>query len=100
MHVSRQYLVDTIARKGWAVHELHDFEDDADAFEPLNVAAPPSANCSRYATALTYLVSTSDGSDPMKPTVQQGGKALPARRLGAGSYAVDADPTQGDAVLQ
>ena len=59
----------------------------------------PSADCARYATVLSYLVTTTDGSDPTTLKVQQGGKTLPARRLAKGSYAVDADPTKGDATI-
>ena len=59
----------------------------------------PSADCARYATALSYLITTADGSDPTQLKVQQAGALLPVRRLGPGSYAADADPTKGDATL-
>jgi peptidoglycan/xylan/chitin deacetylase (PgdA/CDA1 family) len=59
----------------------------------------PSADCSRYATVLTYFMTTTDGSDPTTLKVQQAGKTLPVRRLAKGSYAVDADPTKGDATV-
>ncbi|HEX3694884.1 MAG TPA: polysaccharide deacetylase family protein [Polyangia bacterium] len=57
------------------------------------------ANCLTYDTVLSYLVTTTDGSDPTTLKVQQGGKTLPVRRLAKGSYAVDADPTKGDATI-
>jgi hypothetical protein len=59
----------------------------------------PSADCQKYATTLTYLVSTSDGSDPATLRAFQGGAALPSRKLGPGKFAIDADPTKGDATL-
>jgi hypothetical protein len=65
----------------------------------LKFAATPAASCTRYATVLSYLVSTTDGSDPATLKVEQGGMTLPARKLGKGSFVVDADPTQGDALL-
>jgi len=58
----------------------------------------PSADCQRYATPLTFLVSTTDGSDPTL-RVQQGADTLPAKKLSPGHFAVDADPTKGDATL-
>jgi hypothetical protein len=61
--------------------------------------AAPSTGCQRYATTVTYLVSTTDASDPSSLGVQQGGVALPTRKLGPGRFAVDADPTRGDALL-
>jgi peptidoglycan/xylan/chitin deacetylase (PgdA/CDA1 family) len=63
------------------------------------VFAAPGADCQRYATVVSYLVSTTDGSDPAALSVEQGGVRLPARKLGKGSFAVDADPTRGDATL-
>ncbi|HEY2901086.1 MAG TPA: polysaccharide deacetylase family protein [Polyangia bacterium] len=57
------------------------------------------ANCLTYDTVLSYLVTTTDGSDPTTLKVQQGGKTLPVLRLAKGSYAVDADPTKGDATI-
>jgi peptidoglycan/xylan/chitin deacetylase (PgdA/CDA1 family) len=59
----------------------------------------PSADCQRYATALSYIVSTTDGSDPAVLHIQQGSTVVPARKLARGSFAVDANPTRGDAVL-
>ena len=60
---------------------------------------PPSPACTRHATVVTYLVSTTDGSNPAKVTAYQAGVGRPARRLGPGRFAVDADPTQGNAAL-
>jgi peptidoglycan/xylan/chitin deacetylase (PgdA/CDA1 family) len=58
----------------------------------------PSKSCERVATTLTYLVSTLDGADrPLQ--VLQAGTWSPVRRLGPGRFAVNADPTKGDAVL-
>jgi hypothetical protein len=51
------------------------------------------------ATLLSYRVSTTDGRDPAALRVRQGDRELPARRLSAGLYLVDADPTRGDALL-
>jgi peptidoglycan/xylan/chitin deacetylase (PgdA/CDA1 family) len=59
----------------------------------------PSADCSKYATTLSYLVSTADGSDPPRLQVRQGATTLPAKKLSAGHFVADADPTQGNAVL-
>ena len=59
----------------------------------------PSANCSKYKTILSYLVETTDATDPVLVSVKQGGKSLPVKKLGVGHYVVDADPTLGDAVL-
>jgi len=60
---------------------------------------PPSPACARHATAVTYLVSIVDGSDPPVLTAVQSGVSRPARKLGPGIFAVDADPTGGNAVL-
>jgi hypothetical protein len=60
---------------------------------------PVSDDCKKFATPLTYLVSASDGSDPASLHAQQGGAALPSRKLGPGKFAIDADPTKGDAAL-
>jgi peptidoglycan/xylan/chitin deacetylase (PgdA/CDA1 family) len=63
----------------------------------LRFGAPDPA-CTRVATTVTYLVSTVDGSDrPLQ--VLQAGRWSPVRRLGPGGFAVDADPTRGDAVV-
>jgi peptidoglycan/xylan/chitin deacetylase (PgdA/CDA1 family) len=59
----------------------------------------PSANCQKYATVLSYKVSTTDGSDPASVQVNQGGVLLPAKRVSAGHYVVDADPTLGNAEI-
>jgi peptidoglycan/xylan/chitin deacetylase (PgdA/CDA1 family) len=59
----------------------------------------PTADCGRYATVLTYRVATADGSDPAQLGVRQADRVLPVRRISAGHYLVDADPSQGDAVL-
>jgi peptidoglycan/xylan/chitin deacetylase (PgdA/CDA1 family) len=61
--------------------------------------APPSQACRRWATVLSYRVATVDGSDPPRLAVLQDGHRLPARRVGAGRFVVDADPTGGDAAL-
>jgi hypothetical protein len=58
-----------------------------------------SAVCSKHATTLSYLVSTADGADLPALAVVQGGQRLTAKKLGPGSFLVDADPTRGDAVL-
>jgi hypothetical protein len=60
---------------------------------------PPSAECTRVATTLTFIVSTSDGSDPASLKVKQGAQTVPARKLAPGKFAVDANPTGGDATL-
>jgi hypothetical protein len=59
----------------------------------------PSAMCSKYATTLSYLVSSADGADVPALAVVQAGQRLGAKKLGPGSFVVDADPTKGDAVL-
>jgi hypothetical protein len=59
----------------------------------------PSPDCQKYATTLSYLVSTTDGSDPPTLGTAQGATVLPGRKLGKGSFVVDADPTRGDALL-
>ncbi len=59
----------------------------------------PSADCQKYGTVLSYKVSTADGSDPADLKVKQGSALLPAKRVSAGHFVVDADPTKGDAVL-
>jgi peptidoglycan/xylan/chitin deacetylase (PgdA/CDA1 family) len=61
--------------------------------------AAPSADCAKYATALSFLISTTDGSDPAALRIRQGTTDSPAKRLSAGHYVVDADPSKGDAVL-
>jgi hypothetical protein len=61
--------------------------------------AAPSADCSKYATGLSYLVSVTDGSDPATLAVMQGGQRVAARKLGPGKFVVDADPTRGDALI-
>jgi peptidoglycan/xylan/chitin deacetylase (PgdA/CDA1 family) len=59
----------------------------------------PSPACTRHATPVTYLVSTTDGSDPPALAAYQSGVRYPARRLGRGVFAVDADPTGGNVAL-
>jgi hypothetical protein len=61
--------------------------------------AAPSADCTRYAYPLSYIVSTTDASDPAMLKTTQGTTEYPARKLGPGKFAVDADPTKGDAVI-
>jgi hypothetical protein len=61
--------------------------------------ATPSADCSKYATGLSYLVSVTDGSDPATLAALQGGQRVAARKLGPGKFVVDADPTRGDALI-
>jgi len=66
--------------------------------------AAPNAACRRVATVLSYRVSMVDGgiargADFAWLRVRQGGRELPARRITAGRYVVDADPTRGDARL-
>jgi peptidoglycan/xylan/chitin deacetylase (PgdA/CDA1 family) len=150
MYVLNHFVDDAIAKKGWANREMHGFDGDDGAFQPVSVgdytahldyvktkvdagdlwmdgatqvvkyrfardagagcALPtvsgntlkfgaPSAGCTKYATVLSYLVSTTDNSDPATLKVVQGGTTLPARKLSAGKFVVDADPTKGDAVL-
>jgi hypothetical protein len=67
------------------------------AGDTLKFAAPP-AECTKYATTLTYLVSTTAG-DPGGLQVAQGEKMAAARKLGTGRFAIDADPTKGDVTL-
>jgi peptidoglycan/xylan/chitin deacetylase (PgdA/CDA1 family) len=59
----------------------------------------PSAACQKVTTTLSYRVSTTDGSDPALLGVEQAGALLPVRKVSAGHFVVDADPTKGDAVL-
>jgi hypothetical protein len=59
----------------------------------------PSAECQKYGTPLSFVVSTIDGTDPETLHVRQGSTRLPAKKLWARWFVVDADPTQGDAVL-
>ena len=59
----------------------------------------PARECERHATALTYLVTTADMSDPPALQLTQGGVTTPLRRLGPGRFAADADPTRGDALI-
>jgi hypothetical protein len=61
--------------------------------------AAPSAACQKVTTTLTFQVSTTDGSDPPLVAVEQAGAMLPVRRVSAGHFVVDADPSKGDAVL-
>jgi hypothetical protein len=56
----------------------------------------PSADCSKHATELSYLITT-EGSDPATLALSQAGQRIEARKLGAGSFVVDLDPTKGDA---
>jgi hypothetical protein len=147
MYVMNHYVDETISQGGWGNREMHGFEGDGGAFQPITVAdyaahldyvktkidagdlwmegptqvvkyrfarekcdkptlsgstltfGTPSADCQTYATVLSYLVSTTDGSDPASLKVVQGGATLPARKLSAGKFVVDADPTKGDAVI-
>jgi len=57
----------------------------------------PSADCTKYATPVSYIVTT--GGDPASLKTTQGAAVYPARKLGPGKFAVDADPTKGDAVI-
>jgi peptidoglycan/xylan/chitin deacetylase (PgdA/CDA1 family) len=57
----------------------------------------PSADCTKYATPVSYIVTTTDDPATLKTT--QGGTVYPARKLGPSKFAVDADPTKGDAVI-
>jgi hypothetical protein len=59
--------------------------------------AAPSADCSKHATALSYLITT-EGSGPAALALVQGGQRIEARKLGPGSFVVDLDPTMGDAM--
>jgi hypothetical protein len=59
----------------------------------------PSAECMRYATPLSFIVSTTDMSDPAALKTTQGATVYPARKLGPGKFALDADPTKGDALI-
>jgi hypothetical protein len=60
----------------------------------------PSATCMKYATALTYIVKTTGGSDPAGLSITQGGQKVAGKKTGAGTFLVEADPTKGDAVLE
>jgi peptidoglycan/xylan/chitin deacetylase (PgdA/CDA1 family) len=61
--------------------------------------AAPSADCTKFATTLSFLVSTTDGSDPATVQVKQGAAMLPAKKLGPGKFVLDANPTKGDAMI-
>ena len=64
----------------------------------LRFAAPSDA-CQRVATTLSYLVETTDGSDPATLSAAQAGTQRPVTKLGKGRFVVDADPTKGDVFL-
>jgi hypothetical protein len=71
------------------------------AGDTLHFAAPTAA-CRRVATVLSYRISAVEGlggADVARLRVRQSDRELPARRIGAGRYVVDADPTRGDALL-
>jgi peptidoglycan/xylan/chitin deacetylase (PgdA/CDA1 family) len=59
----------------------------------------PKGECQKYATVLSYRLTAVDGRDPAHLSVRQGERALPARRVAAGHFVVDADPSKGDALL-
>ncbi len=59
----------------------------------------PNADCKKYATTLSYLISSADANDAANLQVLQDGKLLAVKKLGQGRFVVDADPTAGDAVL-
>jgi peptidoglycan/xylan/chitin deacetylase (PgdA/CDA1 family) len=59
----------------------------------------PSADCTKYKTIVSYLIETTDASDPALMSVKQGGRSLPVKKISAGHFVVDANPTLGDAVL-
>jgi hypothetical protein len=59
----------------------------------------PSDPCKTYATALTFIL-VATGADPAGLSIEQAGKSLPVRKLAPGRFAVDADPTRGDAVVR
>jgi peptidoglycan/xylan/chitin deacetylase (PgdA/CDA1 family) len=57
----------------------------------------PSADCQKYATTLTYFITTPD--DRAALHVTQAGATTTARKLSPSHFAVDANPTAGDATL-
>jgi peptidoglycan/xylan/chitin deacetylase (PgdA/CDA1 family) len=59
----------------------------------------PSAECRRYATTLSYVVTAVATPAPATLTATQAHSDIRARTLAPGRYLVDADPTLGDAVL-
>ncbi|HEY0711759.1 MAG TPA: polysaccharide deacetylase family protein [Polyangia bacterium] len=61
--------------------------------------APPSATCTKYATALTYIIKTS-GADPAALSITQGTQKLAAKKTAPNTFLVEADPTKGDALLE
>jgi hypothetical protein len=58
---------------------------------------PPGADCAKYATALSYVVTTAD--DPATIGVTQAGARTAGKKLGASTFVIEADPTKGDATL-
>jgi hypothetical protein len=59
----------------------------------------PSADCSKYATRLSYVVATADGSDPATIGLTQAGARTAGKKVGPGTFVVEADPTKGEATL-
>jgi hypothetical protein len=59
----------------------------------------PSAECQRFATSVSYLVSASMMVDAPDVTAIQAGVAIPAARLGRAAFIVTVDPTAGDVLL-
>jgi hypothetical protein len=59
--------------------------------------ASPSAECARYATSLTVIVTTE--TDAPSLLAEQNGKMLKTKRLAEKRFAVDIDPAQGPAAL-
>jgi hypothetical protein len=59
----------------------------------------PTAECQRFATSVSYLVSATMMVDAPDLTAIQAGVAIPAARLGRAAFMVTVDPTAGDVVL-
>jgi hypothetical protein len=60
----------------------------------------PSEECRSVGSTLTYVISTTDMSDPAGLTITQGPVTTPLRHLGPGRFLADADPTKGDAAVR
>ena len=63
---------------------------------------PPQStqpDCANDGTLVSYRIATTDGSDVPNLRIKQGDRELPAKRISAGHFVVDAAPSRGDAVL-
>jgi hypothetical protein len=61
--------------------------------------AAPTAECQRYATKVSYLVSATMTVDAPDVTAIQAGAATSVARVGRAAFIVTADPTGGDVLL-